>query len=183
MQLLAIAIRIFARRGIGAGRHAEIAAEADVAVPTVFSYFPSREELVLAVLGEVDRFLIELVARVADHHQSASDKLLAIVRAFADCVESHPDHIKVWLNWSTAVREDVWPLYEDFQNRVTDAFSAIVRDGQANRELDPDVDPETAAYLVVGSGQMIAQMKFTKRDPASIHRYLETVIHGALHQR
>ena len=38
-QLLMQAIKVFARRGLGAGRHAEIAEEAQVSVPTVFSYF------------------------------------------------------------------------------------------------------------------------------------------------
>ena len=44
-QLLASAMRVFARRGIAAARHAELASEAGVAVSTTFAYFPTREEL------------------------------------------------------------------------------------------------------------------------------------------
>ena len=44
-QLLAIAIDVFAERGLGAARHAEIAERAGVAVSTVFVYFPTREEV------------------------------------------------------------------------------------------------------------------------------------------
>ena len=44
-------MRVFARRGLGAARHAEIAKEAGVSVPAVFFYFPTREELVTAVFA------------------------------------------------------------------------------------------------------------------------------------
>jgi AcrR family transcriptional regulator len=40
--LLQCAIRVFARRGIGAARRAEIASKAKVSVPTVFFYFPTE---------------------------------------------------------------------------------------------------------------------------------------------
>ncbi len=180
-QLLECAIRVFARRGIGAARHAEIAAEAGVAVPTVFSYFPTRPELVESVLREVDHLLIEMIETVASEGASASQTLLGIVRAFADRGESHPDHITVWLDWSTSIRGDVWPLYQDFQTRVIDAFMAIVRRGQDSGELSAELDAEAAAYLVVGSGNMIAQMQLTRRDPERIQRFLETVVNGALH--
>lgn len=180
-QLLECAMRVFARRGIGAARHAEIAAEAGVAVPTVFSYFPNRSALVESVLLEVDRFLIEMIETVVDEGASASKTLLGIVRAFADRGESHPDHITVWLDWSTSIRGEVWPLYRDFQTRVIESFMAVVRSGQESGELSARLDPEAAAYLVVGSGNMIAQMKLTRRDPERIQRFLETVINGALH--
>ena len=49
-QLLEIAIDVFAERGLGAARHAEIAERAGVAVSTVFAYFETREALVDAVL-------------------------------------------------------------------------------------------------------------------------------------
>ncbi|HEY2487591.1 MAG TPA: helix-turn-helix domain-containing protein, partial [Candidatus Binataceae bacterium] len=53
--LLRCALCVFARRGIGAARHAEIAREAKVSVPAVFFYFPTRQALVSAVLDEVAR--------------------------------------------------------------------------------------------------------------------------------
>ena len=52
-ELMAVAIEVFARRGLGEARHAEIAAEAGVSVPTVFVYFPTRDALVHAVLDHV----------------------------------------------------------------------------------------------------------------------------------
>ena len=180
-QLLECAIQVFARRGIGAARHAEIAAEAGVAVPTVFSYFPTRANLVESVVREVDRFLIDMIETVVARESSAASTMLGIVRAFADRGDSHPDFITVWLDWSTSIRSEVWPLYRDFQERVVESFARVVQKGQESGELSSELDPEAAAHLVVGSGNMIAQMKLTGRDPERVQRFLETVINGALH--
>src|SRR5215831_11115554 len=67
--LLQCAMRVFARRGLGSARHAEIARAAKVSVPTVFFYFPTRTVLVSAVLEEVARFFTEMADRV--HSQRA----------------------------------------------------------------------------------------------------------------
>jgi TetR/AcrR family hemagglutinin/protease transcriptional regulator len=177
------ALRVFARRGIGAARHAEIAAEAGVAVPTVFAYFPNREALVREVLREVDWYLADMVWSAVGAGETVFEKLLSVVRAFAERVESDPDTMKIWLDWSTAMRDEVWPLYEDLQRRVIVHFVDLIRAGQEQGEVDPAVNPEVAAYMVVGGGHMIAQMKFTGRAPADVEEYLETLVLGALHPR
>jgi TetR/AcrR family hemagglutinin/protease transcriptional regulator len=59
-QLLACAMKVFARLGIGRAVHADVAREARVSVPTVFSYFPTGDALKIAVVTEIDRFLVLL---------------------------------------------------------------------------------------------------------------------------
>lgn len=53
LQLMEIALEVFAKRGIGRGGHADIAEIAQVSVATVFNYFPTREDLVDEVLNHV----------------------------------------------------------------------------------------------------------------------------------
>lgn len=55
LQLMEIALEVFAKRGIGRGGHADIAEIAQVSVATVFNYFPTREDLVDDVLTYVVR--------------------------------------------------------------------------------------------------------------------------------
>lgn len=45
LQLMEIALEVFAKRGIGRGGHADIAEIAQVSVATVFNYFPTRDEV------------------------------------------------------------------------------------------------------------------------------------------
>jgi TetR/AcrR family transcriptional repressor of acrEF/envCD operon len=62
-RLIAAAQRLFARRGVAGTSTAEIAAAACVAHGTVFVHFPTREDLILAVLEEV---VIRVPARVRE---------------------------------------------------------------------------------------------------------------------
>ena len=179
-QLLRCGLKVFALRGIGSARHAEIAEEAGVAVPTVFSYFPTREVLVRDVLAEVDAFLTQALLSALDNGNSVFEKFLLVTRTFSESVTSAPDVIKIWLDWSTAMHDETWPQYEILQNKMVTRFADVIREGQSNGELHEAVNPEIAAYMVVSGGPMIAQMKLTKRSPEFIDEYLNTLVLGAL---
>ena len=178
-QLLDSAIKVFARTGLASGVHAQVAAEADVAVSTVFLYFPSRDALVDAVISEIDRFLVELVANIAATEQPALAKLLAILHEFSVTVDSAPHYIKIWLNWSTDVDDTSWARYVDFQDRIIGAFSDIIASGVAAGEIADDVNPLLGGHLVMSGGHMLAQMKFRGRIQAEVDEFARVLIRGA----
>lgn len=179
-QLLACALRVFARRGLGEARHAEIAKEAGVAVPTVFFYFPTRGELVNAVLDEVERFYVELAEQMHGRALPAPQILLQHAIAFAESVDTHPDHARVWLDWSTAIRDEVWLRYLDFQGHIVRILEKTIRCGQRKGTFAADVDPEDAALLGFSAAHMVAQMKFLRRAPEKVERFMRAVVRSVL---
>jgi len=178
--LLHCAIKVFARTGLASGVHAQVADEAHVAVSTVFLYFPTREALVDAVITEVDRYLVELVANAAKKPMPAADKLLAILHAFSVTVDEAPDYIKIWLNWSTDVDDVTWTRYVDFQDRILAAFGEIIARGKARGEIADNVKSSLGAHLVMSAGHMIAQMKFRGRNQKEVDEFLRVLIRGAV---
>ena len=116
-RLLAHALRVFARRGLAGGRHAEIARDARVSVPTVFVYFPTREALVAAVLDEVERFYVEMVEATLRLDLPAPELLLALAHAFTASVDTEPERARLWLEWGAALREKSWTRY--LRSRIT----------------------------------------------------------------
>ena len=179
-QLLACAMTVFARRGLGRAGHAEIAREAGVSVSTVFVYFPTREALVEAVLEEVARFLVEMARTTHDASHPAPEVLKAHVRAFTDSADSRPDYVRVWLDWSTAIREDVWPRYLELQDQVVEIVVATIVRGQREESIAADVDPASDARLLIGSAHMLAQMKFTHQAAEDVDRFIETLVRATL---
>jgi TetR/AcrR family hemagglutinin/protease transcriptional regulator len=171
---------VFARRGLGAARHAEIAKEAGVSVPAVFFYFPTRADLVDAVLSEVERFYRTMADEMHNQPLPAPQLLLGHGLAFANSVDTHPDHARVWLDWSTAIRDEVWPRYLTFQSYIVKVLEKTIRRGQREGDLAADVDPEDNARLMFGSAHMIAQMKFTQQSPEQIERFLHTLVRVAI---
>ena len=179
-QLISCAVRVFARNGIGNAGHAQVADEARVSTPTVFLYMPNRQALIDAVLSEVDRFLVDLIEIAAARGSTASGKFLAITRGFANATDTHRDHVKVFLNWGAVVHEETWPQYVEFQDRVIARFESIIDDGVARGELSSSVNSISGSHLIMGSANMIAQMKFRGRDQEEVDKFLSVLIHGAI---
>ncbi len=178
-QLLDSAIKVFARTGLASGVHAQVATEAEVAVSTVFIYFPTREALVDAVITEIDRYLADLVANIAKTEQPAVDKLMAILHEFSVTVDTAPHYIKIWLNWSTDVDDATWARYVEFQDRIIGAFSDIIAMGIAAGEIVKDVNPLLGGHLVMSGGHMLAQMKFRGRTQAEVDEFAHVLVRGA----
>ncbi|MFT4562578.1 MAG: TetR/AcrR family hemagglutinin/protease transcriptional regulator [Gammaproteobacteria bacterium] len=179
-QLVACAVRVFARSGIGNAGHAQVADEAGVSTPTVFLYLPNRQALIDCVLSEVDRYLGALVAEAASRSSTASGKLLAVTRAFARAIDTDPDYVKVFLNWGAVVHEETWPQYVDFQDRILAVFESIIDEGLEKGQIPANVNSIWGAHLVMGSANMIAQMKFRGRDQGEINSFLTALVRGAL---
>lgn len=179
-QLVDCAVRVFARRGLSRAGHAEVAAEAGVAVATAFAYFKTRDELVRAVLDEVQRYYEEMAARYHTLERAAPRVLVDHGLAFAASVDTHRDHARVLLDWSTAIREQVWPLYLHFYGRIVEKFEDTIRRGQAAGAISADLDVENTALMLVGSAFMVVQMKFTGRPADQVHRFMLALLRGAI---
>lgn len=179
-QLLDTALAVVARRGFGRAGHTEIAEAAGVAVSTVFLYFPTRKDLLEAVLAEVGRFYLELAVSV--HSQALGCReVLALHRyRFHESLETHPNHARIALDWSTAMREELWPLYLEFIEQLVANHVLTIERGQRAGEVSEGVDPETSAHMLIGSSQMTAQLKLTGTDPDRVDRIAAMLIDTAL---
>jgi TetR/AcrR family hemagglutinin/protease transcriptional regulator len=178
--LLQCAMRVFARRGIGAARHAEIAREAKVSVPTVFFYFPTREALVSAVLEEVARFFTEMAETVHGKRGPAPELILEHMRAFADGVDTHPDHTRVLLEWSTALRDEVWPLFLRFQEKIIATIARTIRRWRIETASERDPEAEDDARMIAATGYVLVQMKVAELPNSRIERFLQTLVYDTL---
>jgi TetR/AcrR family transcriptional regulator, hemagglutinin/protease regulatory protein len=173
-------MRVFARRGLGAARHAEIARVARVSVPTVFVYFPTRKALVRAVLEEVARFFTEMAETVHSKSEPAPDLILRHLRAFADAVDTHPDHTRVLLEWSTALRDEVWPLFLRFQEKIIALIGRTIRRWRLDTASNRDPEAEDDARMIAATGYVLVQMKVAKLPNARIERFLHTLVRDTL---
>jgi TetR/AcrR family hemagglutinin/protease transcriptional regulator len=179
-QLLETALEVFARRGFGRAGHTEIAEAAGVAVSTVFLYFKTREALVDAVLTEVGRFYLDLAIRIHHRDEPCRDILVEHRAAFHDSLRTHPHHARLALDWSTAIREELWPRYIKFIDKLVANHMRTIRRGQAAGDVPEGVDPETSARMLIASAQMTAQQRLTGADPELVERMAELFIDAAL---
>jgi len=179
-KLLQCAIRVFARRGIGAARHAEIARKAGVTVPAVFYYFPTRKALVNAVLEEVARFFLEMTEKIHAQRRPAPEVFLEHMRTFADAVDTHPDYTRVMLEWSTALRDEVWPQYLRFQEKNIAITSRTIRRWRMETGSDRDPEGVDDALAIASTGFVLVQMKVAKLPNSRIDHFMHTLVRDVL---
>lgn len=150
-QLLDHAISAFADAGIERAAHADVAARAKVSTPTVFKYFPTREALVDAVLGEVEQTLESLQTHLPSGIALTSSELVrAMSGILSELCAQRPDLMKVSLIWSVAF-SPVRARYLSFESRLQNILSSL---------LDPETSDESDALILFATARLFVRMHF-----------------------
>nr|UDM84365.1 LitR family transcriptional regulator [Expression vector p15Tc-litR] len=149
-QLLDIAIEVFSQRGIGRGGHADIAEIAQVSVATVFNYFPTREDLVDDVLNRVEEQFHNFILNSISLDRDVRSNLHSLLVNIIDTVQMDNKWIKVWFEWSTSTREEVWPLFLSTQVNNQKVIHDMFAEGIERNEVCNDHTPENLAKMLHG---------------------------------
>jgi TetR/AcrR family transcriptional regulator len=149
-QIVDVVLQLVNRRGVEGTTTARIAAQAGVTEPTLYKYFESRREMLLAALDVVfDRAMeavnsskeqdaVERLRRIGEYHtRETQARRLGFVSPLFEFVVAPPE---------TGLRDRVRSRSLD----VTDALAAIVEEGKAQGRIRPDVDPKRVAWRIMG---------------------------------
>ena len=183
-QLLDAAIIVFARRGLGRAAHADIAEETGVSVPTVFNYFKTREDLVAAVLSAIEDHFIELAVSYHQATNAQDDPLNTMQQhslSFLQQVQLKPDIVKIWLEWSASVREDTWPRYMEFQEKILDIIEPTLQAGLDSGQMKAQLSARDLARILFGQAHPITLSTFAPNPPiADMVRFVQLGMYAFL---
>jgi AcrR family transcriptional regulator len=163
-EILRAAIRVFAREGISRTKSGDIAAEAGMAVSTIYEYFSDKEEIALAVpLTHLRKFFIEYRDSIKGK-VTAYDRLWEYLRLTGDFARRNPE-------WARVLYLEIWPsvIVKDspVQAGLNDFVRIIVhllRQGEARGEWTSGGDHyETAAILTGSMNQIIITWALFRR--------------------
>jgi TetR/AcrR family hemagglutinin/protease transcriptional regulator len=177
-QLLDCALAAFARDGIGRAGHAQVAELAGVSVPTVFKYYPTREALVDAVFDRVERTFLTLARTAHRGSRPSREAFHDHARGFIRIAREQPDVVKVWLEWSASIREDVWPRLLELEEKLNRILARTI---QQDRDAPSDLTAIEAARAVHGVAHILAHMIFApKRMPGDPEAFALNVVDALL---
>ena len=165
-QLMECAIEVFSRRGIGRAGHAEIAEQAKVSVATVFNYFNTREDLVDEVLTEIEGFVQQILEQAYNGQGSVRDSIHRHVKLFVDAAYDNPDHASIWLEWSSSVREEVWPRYTRLLDKALERIAPHLQAAMDSGEIQSVLSAQDLARSLTGFGYVMMQMINQPQRPA-----------------
>jgi AcrR family transcriptional regulator len=147
-QILAAAVRVFARSGYHGSRVADIAEDAGVAHGLLYHYFSSKEEVLQTVFRENWGELLVRFRAVEEADEPAPEKLAGIAKILLRTWRNDPDLVTVM------VREVARSAQLQGQvEEVREAFAIVQRvieEGQVAGVFRQDLDARLASWVVYG---------------------------------
>ena len=154
-QLLAVARKVFGRRGYHTVTMDTVAKEAGVTKPILYDHFPSKRELYLALL-EAD--LANLKQRVNDALESSPgnrERIRASFQAYFDFVDDHAEGFRLLMQEAVGAEQEFREMVARFREEILgEVANVMVREsqGRLNRREAEDV-----ALGLIGMAEMVAQ--------------------------
>ena len=167
--ILAAATRVFAERGLGAAT-AAISAAAGLAEGTLFTYFPTKDDLVNALYRELKLELGDTMLAGYPRRKSVKDRMRHVWNAHVDWGLAHPTSMQ------TLKRIEVWAGLTEASRQAGAApfaeIHAMADTGEAVQLLRPHLSREFIVDTTKALGEV--SMDFMRRQPqrAALYRAL-----------
>ena len=147
-RLLAAAAQEFARAGFERANIDGISLAAGYAKGTIYNYFPSKEELFLAVVEEASAQAA--AAAPAPEFASASERLTAALAGFCTWAERQDPLARVLVRECLMGTPGLYPRVIGAEWPLTTQLEAIIADGMHDGELRCDVPADLLALALAG---------------------------------
>lgn len=144
--ILKAATAKFGRRGIAGATMDEIAEEAGVSRATLFNYFPSKGDIVAALVARMDEDFVALVLRCADEPLPVPERIRRVFAESARRLEGRRDVTRPLVG----ISEQSWGEGAGMARveRLVRAFERLVDDG--GTAYDPRLAAEMLVSIYIG---------------------------------
>jgi AcrR family transcriptional regulator len=94
-QILKAAEKVFAQKGYQESTISDVAREAKVSDATIYEYFPSKEDLLFSIPGEMTRKYKDEILKILSYVRTCGDKLRCVIQHYLWFYETHSDYASV----------------------------------------------------------------------------------------
>jgi AcrR family transcriptional regulator len=172
--IIEVATREFAEKGLSGARVDEIAARTKTSKRMIYYYFGGKEALYIAVLEEAYRKIRGIEATLDLAHQPPEDALRRLVGFTFDYQNAHPEFIRLVMNENilngayVSRSKDIQRLNSAVINAVGDLLARGQREGTFRPDLDPvDLHMSISALCFFNVANRATFSTIFKRDMAS----------------
>ena len=146
--ILDAATSLAAERGMSAVQIAAVAERAGIAAGTVYRYFPSKTDLVAALIEALSQRALAATRAAADAAPGPLSALAAGIATFA--ARARYARRLIWAATSEPVEPELDALRRAFRQSLAGELAARIQAASAGRHL-PELDANVAAPAIVGA--------------------------------
>lgn len=150
-EIVAVASRLFAERGVAGTTMSEIARRSGLRQSSVYYYFRDKEAILEEILGSVNRVILDQFARVNAEGGPPALRLYRLIRLDVLQLCAFPYDINE-ISRLSALQEERFARFWQERRALNRAVEALVREGVAAGEL-VDVDPRLAALTLLANDE------------------------------
>ena len=150
-QIVEAATRVFIRKGYRKTSMPDVAHEAGLSIGGVYWYFKSKDEIVLAILGQCFQSDLEALKTLLNADAPATQRVKSFVTSY---IESYTEY--AWLNpigiqfYAESVHDPkVRGFIQQYLSHYRQALVTLIEQGIRNGEFRP-VDPVDTANAILG---------------------------------
>ncbi len=171
-QLLAAAIDLFAEKGFGEAKHADIARRVGVSTAATFVYFPTREALLEAVTQEIGDFFLEFFSGIEVIKGGAPAMLRMLAARSLETVDTHRNYVLVQQGWAARFDTDMRTKFLAFQDEVLSKLSEILWASEDNISRENRDD----ARILLSASHALSVMKIDGEPEEKLARFTDHTI-------
>jgi len=146
--ILEAAERCFARHGFHGATIAQICAEAKISPGHLYHYFETKESIIAAIVGAGLEYVRTRAAQIPASANPITAVIAEIEHFNADYKKSGPGILLDML--AEAGRDPaIGKLLQDASASMRDLMTDLLRRGQAGGQIDPHLDTDTAAAVLL----------------------------------
>lgn len=177
-QLIAAARAAFARDGVSRSSLRAVAAEADVPLGTLQHVFPTKEQLLRAVVEDVVEEIADVLAGTADAEHGLAHAIRTGVTGFWQTLVAGRRDLQV-MQYELTLHALRTPGYDDLARRQYARYTEVVADWcarAAGADTPPRVTPDRLARLMVAGVDGLILQYASDPDPARAEADVDLLI-------
>jgi TetR/AcrR family transcriptional regulator len=170
--ILDAAEEIFLRKSLENITMDEIAAQAELAKGTLYLYFDSKDQILMALTLRALNKLNDIVQEKLKTCTNAWEKILAALEGYRDFYHQYPDHFTLFFQWDNiqvdpqkVKQQDT--LESDYfraTNWMFVQFKEFVDEGIESGVIKPIADPQKILMTISGVIQGYLRIYITRKD-------------------
>lgn len=177
LAIIEASAEVLTERGLNEMRMADVAARAGIGKATIYEYFGTKDELVVALFEWYAQAMLEGSAQATPASETATGELRSFVEASLSEMEQVLELYPISLEFLGALhvpslKDRLQSMFRETFRQLRGAIGAIIQRGIDQGEFRPDVDPESVASCLAGALDSQIFQSYFERD-LEVQRFAE----------